>query len=69
MRDTSSPICCINAQLFFQFAVKRIPRLFTFFDLAAGKLPFQRHGLVAGALADQYFPVLKNQSRYDSFHA
>src|SRR5437879_5095282 len=58
----------INPQLFIEFAAQRVPRLLAFFDLAAGKLPFQRHGLMPRPLAHQNFVILQNQSRNHAFH-
>ena len=58
----------LNSQLFLQFAAQGVARLFAFFDFAAGKLPFQRHGLMAGPLADQELAVLHDQCRYNSLH-
>src|SRR5579885_1649714 len=45
---------CVDSQFFFKFPPESIARLLAFFDLAAGKFPFERHGLMAGALAYQY---------------
>src|SRR5262249_9815428 len=46
-----------NTQLFFQLALQSLLRFFARLDLAAGKLPLERHGLMPGALADQDFAV------------
>src|SRR5690348_15024502 len=58
----------VNPKLLVQFAAQRVPRLLAFFDLTAGKLPFQRHGLVPRSLAHQNFPILQNQSSNHAFH-
>src|SRR5438552_17064907 len=58
----------VNPKLFIEFAAQRVPRLFAFFDFAAGKLPFQRHGLKPRPLAHQNFAILQNQSRNHAFH-
>ena len=47
------PNFCVNPQLFLEFASKGLFRTFALFDLAAGKLPLQRHRLIGTALADQ----------------
>jgi hypothetical protein len=44
-------------------------QVFIGLNLAAGKLPLERHGLIFGALADQN-PVFPNYQRgYDLFHS
>jgi hypothetical protein len=58
----------VNPQFFLQLAVQGIARLFALFDLASGEFPLQRHGLVAGALADQNLLVFEDQRRYHSLH-
>src|SRR5205807_8938270 len=58
----------VNPKLFIEFAAQRVPRLFAFFNFAAGKLPFQRHGLMPRPLAHQNFAILQNQSRNHAFH-
>jgi hypothetical protein len=42
----------VDAEFLVEFAAEGVARLFSFFDFAAGELPFKWHGLVAGALAD-----------------
>ena len=59
MRATSSPITASIPKFFFQFPPQRVARLLSFFNLAAGELPFQRHDLVAGPLAGQDLVVFR----------
>src|ERR1035438_4678327 len=42
---------CLDAEFFLQLAPQGIAGLFALLDLAAGKLPFQRHHLMACPLA------------------
>ena len=53
----------LNAELFVQFAGQRLLGAFAGLDLAAGKLPQQRHRLIGTALADQNFAAAHNQRR------
>lgn len=57
-----------NAKLFFEFAIKRGPFFFSRLDLTSRELPFERHGLVPGALADQNFVICNDQSCDDFLH-
>jgi hypothetical protein len=50
-----------DSELFFQFALERRNRLLSFFNLAAGKLPLQRHRLILGALANENSVVAHDQ--------
>ena len=59
---------CGNPQLFVQLTRQRILGALSRLDLASGKLPLQRHGLVAGALADQNLLVFEDQRRYYSLY-
>src|SRR5581483_10458855 len=43
----------IDPKFLFEFTAERLARLFAFFYFSAGKLPFEWHGLVTGALAHQ----------------
>src|SRR4029453_6195783 len=54
-----------NPKLFLNLTTQRIPPLFTFFDLAAGELPLQRHRLMARALANKKHVVFDNEGRDD----
>ena len=47
----------LDPEFFFKFPPQRIARLLAFFDLAPGKLPLQRHGLVTGSLAYQQLAI------------
>ena len=58
----------INTEFLVQFPAERIARLFALFDLAPGEFPFQRHGLVTGALADQNLVILEDQRGHHVFH-
>ena len=49
---------CLNAQLFAQLARQGFRSGFASFDLSARKLPFERHGTAAMALADEVAPAL-----------
>src|ERR1700690_4430478 len=51
----------VDAEFFIQFPVQRGARLLALFNLSARKFPFERHGLMAGALADQNLVILENQ--------
>ena len=51
----------LNSQFLIQFASQRIARLFAIFNFSAGEFPFQRHHLVARALANQNFPVFPDE--------
>ncbi len=44
-----------DAEFFVEFAGERLLGGFARLDLAAGKLPFEAHGLVGPALADEDF--------------
>lgn len=44
---------CMDAQLFVEFARESLLRGFSGLDLAAGELPFEGHGLLRAALADE----------------
>lgn len=48
----------VYSKLLIQFSPQGISGLLTGFDLAPGKLPFQRHDLMSGTLADQDLAVL-----------
>ena len=54
---------CLDAQLFVQLTGQRLLRAFARLDLAAGKLPLERHRLIRAALTDQNFAVAHNQRR------
>src|SRR5215469_1762990 len=57
-----------NAEFFLEFAAKRVSRLFAFLNLASGKLPLQRHGLVARALAHEDLAVSDDEACHDLLH-
>jgi hypothetical protein len=57
-----------DPQLFFQFAEEGVAGLLALFDLAPGKLPFERHGLVARALTDKHLTTLPDEGRDYAFH-
>jgi hypothetical protein len=57
-----------DPEFFLQFPPHGIARLFAFFDLASGKLPFQRHGLVPRPLAGEDAVIFQDQRGDDSFH-
>ena len=57
-----------DAQFFLQFPAHGSARLLAFFDLASGKFPFERHGLVPRPLAGKDEVVFHDQRGYDSFH-
>jgi len=52
----------LDRQLFVEFATQCLRRGFTGFDFAAGKFPFEREGLVLGALATQDLIAAKDHS-------
>jgi hypothetical protein len=58
IRDTSSPIFA-SIPVPLPTRAEAHPQLFAFFNLAAGKFPFQRHGLMSSALTHQNLSVLK----------
>ena len=57
-----------DPEFFFQFAPHGVARLFAFFDLAAGKLPLQRHYLMACPLASQNLTLVNDKSSNYPFH-
>src|SRR6185369_524453 len=57
-----------DPQFLFQFTPERITRLLAFFNLAARKLPLERHGLMAGPLTNQKQIVLHDKRCYDVLH-
>ena len=57
-----------DPELFFQFAAQRVARLLTLFDLSAGELPLERHGLVSRALANQELAILFDEGCDDALH-
>src|SRR5258706_6449563 len=57
-----------DAELFLKFAHERLPRALAALDLAAGKLPFERHRLVLGALADEQLVVAHHERRHHAAH-
>ena len=57
-----------DAQFFFELANQGLFRTFTRFHFAAGKLPFQGHGLVGAALANQDLVATENESGDDVAH-
>jgi hypothetical protein len=59
----------VDAEFFFQFAAKGGAGLFAFLNFSAGKLPLERHGLMARSLAHQQLVIFHNQSCNDTFHA
>jgi hypothetical protein len=58
----------VDAQFLIQFTPQGIPRLFTRFNLASGKLPLQGHGLVPRTLANQDSALIHNQGSDHAFH-
>src|ERR1017187_1014326 len=52
----------LDAEFFLQLAPQGIAGLFALLDLAAGKLPFQRHHLMARPLACEDTVVVHDQS-------
>jgi hypothetical protein len=56
------PKLSLNSQFFFQFASERLLRTFARLNLAARKLPLQRHGLIRTPLANQDPISAKDQS-------
>jgi hypothetical protein len=54
---------CANPQFLIQFAGQRLLRALAGLDLAAGKLPQQRHRLIGTALADQHQAITNDQGR------
>jgi hypothetical protein len=57
-----------DPQLFFEFAAEGIARLFALFNLPSGKLPFERHGLMARTLTDKHVTTLPDEGRDYAFH-
>jgi hypothetical protein len=51
-----------NAELFLQFTDQCLLGTFAWFNLPAGKLPLQRHGLVGAALADEHQAIPNQQA-------
>src|SRR3954447_16233986 len=59
----------VDTELFFEFATQRVTGLFAHFDLSAGEFPFQRFGLVAGALTDKDLVFANHNAGNDTDHA
>ena len=57
-----------DSEFFFQFPAQGGAGLLSFFNLSAGKLPLQRHGLVTRALAHQQLAVFYDQCCDDALH-
>jgi hypothetical protein len=55
-------------EFLFQFAAQGVARLLALLDLAAGELPFERHGLVPCALTHQQLAVLHDQPCNHALH-
>jgi hypothetical protein len=58
----------MDSQFLFQFPSQGIAGLFAFLNLASGKLPLERHGLVPRALAHQQLALLLDHGGDDPFH-
>jgi hypothetical protein len=58
----------IDGQLFVQFAGQGLLGTFSGLDLAPGELPFEGHGLIGTALADEDFISAQNEPRCDEAH-
>ncbi len=53
-----------DAEFFLEFARERLLGAFAVFDLAAGKLPLQGHGLVGSSLANQDQAITNQKARH-----
>src|SRR6266851_1247317 len=58
-----------DSEFFFQLPPQSVAGLFALFDFSAGKFPFQRHGLMARALAYQHLALFHDQGCNDALHS
>lgn len=57
-----------DSEFFLEFPPQRVARLLSFFNLSAGKLPLQRHGLVPRPLAHQQLAVFHDKACDHALH-
>src|SRR5208282_2397541 len=59
----------VDSEFFLQLPAQGVARLLAFLDFSSGELPFERHGLMAGTLAHQHLPVLRDEACDYALHS